>query len=116
MWTRHVDAKRQLEGHSEYRLPQAQVSPSMHSRTDVDWPAEKIREVGQQAGSAMSEISESALDALMIGLQTLKVKLAETREQRELGRDADKLYLEHRLPTDESSNGPPSFGRGPRLV
>ncbi len=89
----------------------------------------------------MSEISESALDALMTSLQTLKMvrislrallvqlhsksalmffqtvqKLAETREQRELGRDADKLYLEHRLPTDESSNGPPSFGRGPRLV
>jgi len=87
----------------------------LQARTDVEWPAEKIREVGQQAGSAMSDISESALDAITSSLQTLKAKSAETREQREFERDADKLYLEHRPPADESCRAS-SVQRSARFV
>ncbi|KLO16087.1 hypothetical protein SCHPADRAFT_901779 [Schizopora paradoxa] len=105
MWTRHAEAKRQVEdgsSSSEYRLARA-PSSSQRSRTNVESPAEGIREVGEQAGSAISEASLTALDALTTSLQTLKAKLAETREQHELERDGDKLYLEQRLPTDEDN-------------
>lgn len=78
------------------------------------------------------------MDAIRTGLQTLKTvrltfhalywcvitdvvmqQLAKTREQQELERAADKLYLEHRLPTDDregSNSRGPSYGTDPRRV
>ncbi|KAH8111026.1 hypothetical protein DFH11DRAFT_1729756 [Phellopilus nigrolimitatus] len=71
--------------------------PSTQAHTH-EWRAESIREVGKHASDTVAEMSESALDSLMANIQALKAKIAETREERE----KEKLYLDQRIPAENS--------------
>jgi len=72
-------------------------------QTEVHSPVDKAREVRRQAGEAMADISDAALDSLLYNIQALKFKLAEARQQQ-----SEQSLTAH--PRDSKSG----FGPGPR--
>ncbi|KAJ7155530.1 hypothetical protein C8R43DRAFT_1126173 [Mycena crocata] len=69
------------------------------SHRDRQWEEEKLKlqAIGQQAEDVMAKLSEATLDSVMGTMESLKVKLAEHRAQREAAqRQLEKQLEEQR--------------------
>lgn len=79
--------------------PEKNVSSAAQNQ---EWPTDRIRDAGKQAGEAFADISESALDSLLANILALKNKVAESREHREPA----YAPIEQRIPVDHEQQKP----------
>jgi len=70
---------------------EAQAAPWKSDRTPTGWQQqrdweqdrERLRHLQKRAGETVADLSESTLDSIVAGAESLKAKLAELRAERE---------------------------------